>query len=211
MTSVKSKRKSLFGISLSSKPKTPDPPIEDLVSTTSEGSTRLRPHQFSPNPIASLYVTSSERNLYLAAMSQLDQPPQHLALWSEPAPSLAPISIQPPLDAHPPLPIPVPVPNSEKLVMSPQTGSRGLMIRDEFKRVDPRATQHALLSLVAPSSMRFTGFPGSALASVDAVLGGWPMGVRSRSVSGEKLREVDVWKVKLGGRAWKQQGHQELE
>lgn len=48
----------------------------------------LRPIQFEPNRVVTLYVSPSERDLYLAAMSQLDQNPPLLPLWTDPAPEL---------------------------------------------------------------------------------------------------------------------------
>ena len=201
---------------------------------------RLRPIQFSPNRIATLYVTPSERNLYLAAMSHFDEPPRPLPLWSEPAPMLPSLTPAAPLDTstqtnnhaqahngrapssvdHHPLTF---SPMSAKLVTSPNMpfpGS-GLQIRDEFRngRVPVRTTRHALISLTPPASLRFNGFPPTALVAVnDALSEAWHLGVMSKSETGEQLRkraasngEGISWRVELGGRAWKRKGHQELE
>ncbi|WWC94824.1 hypothetical protein V866_001674 [Kwoniella sp. B9012] len=177
---------------------------------------RLRPIQFQPNRIQTLYVTKSERDLYLAAMSQLDQAPPPLPLWSDRAPELPKLNIQ-----LTPLKAPS-IPNgsigrsgghghgharsiseggstafhpltsrplSPKLVTSPQMGRSGLMVRDEFKRTaPPQQSKHALMAFIPPSGMRLTGFPPSTISAVDLVLQeNWDQGIAGRSESAENL------------------------
>ena len=196
-----------------------------------------RPIQFAAPRLASLYVTPSERNLYLAAMAELERAPPDLPLWSDPTPSLPPLATQAPFEAaipdHNGRPVssvngtghrhaPTTRPMSPKLVTSPgvQSLAGGLRLRDEFRlnRVPPRSTRHALLSLTPPASLRFTGFPAAALIAADeAVIENWPLGVTTRSEGKERLlqrgeaREGALWKVELEGRAWKRKGRQELE
>ena len=66
--------------------------------------------------------------------------------------------------------------------------------------------------------MRFAGFSAETLLAVDAaVVEIWPMGLRKRSESTDRLRakvgatEGLRWTVELGGTAWTRKGHQELE
>lgn len=195
------------------------------ATKTQDDVERLRPINFSPNRIATLYVSTSERNLYLAAMSQLDNGPPPLPLWSEPPPTLPPL---PPQSTHGHIQASPSDwntstinPISPKFVTSPVAagnGRPGLMIRDEFRPLQPRSAKHALLSLNPPSGMRFTGFPSEALLAVDAVIvEKWPMGLRKRndSVDGfwakTKAGEALSWTIELGGTAWTRKGHQELE
>lgn len=203
------KRKSWFRRSKVEPPALPDRATE--IANEVDDVERLRPLQFSPNRIATLYVSNSDRNLYLAAMSQLDRGPPALPLWSEPAPSLPPFPPnqygQPATDWNPPATQPV-----------TSTIGPGLQIRDEFRAVPPRSTTHAILSLNPPSGMRFTGFTKSTLLAVDEVVcEKWPIGVRrsSESVDGLKARggtgEGLTWRVELNGKAWTRKGHQELE
>ncbi|WVQ67042.1 uncharacterized protein L199_005235 [Kwoniella botswanensis] len=175
---------------------------------------RLRPIQFQPNRVQTLYVTKSERDLYLAAMSQLDQAPPPLPLWSDRAPELPKLNTQlTPLKApsipdgsigrsgghgharsiseggstafHPLTSRPL----SPKLVTSPQMGRSGLMVRDEFKRTaPPQQSKHALMAFIPPSGLRLTGFPPSAIGAVDLVLQeNWDQGIAGRSESAESL------------------------
>ncbi|WWD03590.1 hypothetical protein V865_001644 [Kwoniella europaea PYCC6329] len=175
---------------------------------------RLRPIQFQPNRIQTLYVTKSERDLYLAAMSQLDQAPPSLPLWSDRAPELPKLNTQlTPLKApsipdgsigrsgghgharsiseggstafHPLTSRPL----SPKLVTSPQMGRSGLMVRDEFKRTArPQQSKHALMAFIPPSGLRLTGFPPSTISAVDLVLQeNWDQGIAGRSESAESL------------------------
>ncbi|ORX40706.1 hypothetical protein BD324DRAFT_678147 [Kockovaella imperatae] len=198
-----------------------------------------RPLQFGPPRIASLYVSPSERNLYLAAMAQLERAPPNLPLWSDPTPSIPPLAPQPPFQAQ--LPNhdgrPLSTANghsksdsqslanrsmSPKLVTSPgvQSLAAGLSVRDEFRlnRVPPRSTRHALLSLVPPATLRFTGFPATAVIAADEALSeAWHQGVTNRSESRYDLQrrgeaqDGALWKVELEGRAWKRKGRQELD
>ncbi|RSH91725.1 hypothetical protein EHS25_009094 [Saitozyma podzolica] len=146
-------------------------------------------------------------------MSQLDQSPPPLPLWTEAAPVLPTLNPSPPLDSRPP-----PLghitgamghgvapngsanggsmramsPMSPKLVTSPQAlHFGGLQVRDEFKPLAPvRDATYALLTLTTPASIRLTGFPPEVLVSVDrAVSDAWPLGVRSRSESAESLKK----------------------
>ncbi|WVQ84920.1 hypothetical protein IAT38_007083 [Cryptococcus sp. DSM 104549] len=177
---------------------------------------RLSPIQFSPNRIATLYVTPSERSLYLAAMAQLDAGPPPLPLWTDPAPSLPSVRHAPPLQ-----PVDVPrVPSvhyrgfsdptsgattpahhpwsaramSPKLWPAPDTlpSPTGLQVRDEFRTFSPpRPSAHAILALSPPGTMRFTGLPVSVLILLDEVLdgaAGWPRGVARRSERVEELK-----------------------
>lgn len=231
-TSSKKKRRSLFGFSLKSSPaksttdpSQPPPPSAFKFPTSTDPAEalsledRLRPRQWSPNRLATLYVTPSERNLYLAAMSQLDQAPPPLPLWSEPPPTLPPGTTSP-LRVNPPLPAgpaasASQVPLSPKLVTSPN-GASGLMVREEFRSPSRAAsTQHALLSLANPAALKFTGFPVQVLSSMDeAIAGAWPQGVKNRSESIESLKkrsDGSKWKIKLEGKAWKKPGDAELE
>ncbi|KAK6909474.1 hypothetical protein I203_103493 [Kwoniella mangroviensis CBS 8507] len=202
---------------------------------------RLRPIQFQPNRIQTLYVTKSERDLYLAAMSQLDQAPPPLPLWSDRAPELPKLNTQlTPLKApsipngsigrsggharsiseggstafHPLTSRPL----SPKLVTSPQMGRSGLMVRDEFRRTaPPQQSKHALMAFIPPSGLRLTGFPPSAISAVDLVLQeNWDQGIAVRSESAESLgerKEDDefTWKVEMEGKVWKRKGSQELD
>ncbi|KAK8853110.1 hypothetical protein IAR55_003811 [Kwoniella newhampshirensis] len=195
---------------------------------------RLRPVQFAPNRIATLYVTPSERNLYLAAMSQLDQAPPPLPLWSEPPPALPQLSTETPFSTPrvgsrqmqntPEAPINnnyhrlTSRPMSPKLVTSPGMQPSGLMVRDEFQRKTPqKPSRHALLALAAPAAMRFTGFPPSVIFAVEGVLREeWLRGIVKRSEGWDQLRsrsEDDdfTWTVEMAGRVWKKKGNQELD
>ncbi|OCF32226.1 hypothetical protein I316_06140 [Kwoniella heveanensis BCC8398] len=177
---------------------------------------RLRPIQFAPNRIQTLYVTKSERDLYLAAMSQLDRAPPPLPLWMDPAPALPGFTI--PLNPLTPPSLPdrsinsnsncnhmrsmsegtgyshplTSRPLSPKLVTSPQMGRSGLMVRDEFKRTDPpKVTRHALMALTPPASIRLTGFPVSLISALDVVLQeNWMQGVAGRSHGAEALQDL---------------------
>ncbi|WVQ72520.1 hypothetical protein IAR50_002077 [Cryptococcus sp. DSM 104548] len=183
---------------------------------------RLRPIQFSPNRIATLYVTPSERNLYLAAMSQLDEGPPPLPLWTDPAPALPRVDPSPPLDYIPPKP-----PSAwQKRPMSPKLfpggvrhpSNPGLQIREEFRNTaPPKAANHALVALIAPDGMRFTGFPPAALIAVDhSISEEWPWGVVKRSEGAAELqarsdKDTVVWNVTLRGKVWRRKGNEELD
>lgn len=189
------------------------PPLEE----------RLRPIQFAPNRLATLYVTPSERNLYLAAMSQLDQNPPHLALWSEPAPSLPHIQrCQPPL-APPDWPQAPPIPpgtttamatKNAKLIASPEAQTNGgLMVRDEFRRLPPaKHVRHASITLTADGGLRFVQLPANVLIDFESH---FPANkVLSEPIS--SLREksagiVPVFTVQMFGSMWKRAGSEELE
>ncbi|WWC91591.1 uncharacterized protein L201_006537 [Kwoniella dendrophila CBS 6074] len=202
------------------------------------GQERLRPIQFQPNRIQTLYVTKSEKDLYLAAMSQLDENPPPLPLWSDRAPELPNINTT----QFTPLKAPS-IPNSSiyrskrghqksqsentslllrplspKLVTSPQIGKSGLMIRDEFRSNSPaKQSKHALMAFTLPSGIRFTGFPPSAITAIDLVLQeNWDQGITSRSETSDQLNQKRedakfTWKVELQGKAWKRKGSQELD
>jgi hypothetical protein len=109
---------------------------------------------------------------------------------------------------------------SPKLVTSPEAlRANGLNVRDEFRRVSPRTAQFAFVALTTPATLKFTGFPADTLVAVDeAVVETWPLGVLGRSESVESLRRrsrgnggAGAWRIELEGRAWKRQGHSELE
>ncbi|WVR09788.1 hypothetical protein IAU60_006864 [Kwoniella sp. DSM 27419] len=193
---------------------------------------RFRPIQFAPSRIQTLYVTKSERDLYLAAMAQLDQAPPPLPLWSDPAPSLPQL---PSSDRLPPMSIlngsvyshgrsmseghPLTArPLSPKLVYSPNIGLSGLLVRDEFRKIEPpRKIRHALLALVGPSSIRLTGFPPLAVLAVDATLrDNTKMLTIHRSDTLEAVatrgdKEVFTWTAELNGKVWKRKGSEELD
>jgi hypothetical protein len=195
---------------------------------------RLRPIQFTPNRLQTLYVTPSERNLYLAAMAQLDRSPPPLPLWlqtdSQPSPSLPPIQHQPPISSpdrtgHRPDPTSIDwptlssMPRSPKMVTAPHLNlaQGGLMIREEFKRLPPpKSAQHALLALSGAANLRFTGFPVDVLSAVqDTLLDAWPPGLVSVGTPLEGLSLIEgaqlVWRVQLAGVAWKRPGKEELQ
>nr|XP_018261001.1 uncharacterized protein I303_06718 [Kwoniella dejecticola CBS 10117]OBR83159.1 hypothetical protein I303_06718 [Kwoniella dejecticola CBS 10117] len=217
-------------------------PFQSPPSAWGNNEERLRPIQFQPNRIQTLYVSKSERDLYLAAMSQLDELPPPLPLWSDRAPELPKLNTQlTPLKApsipngstgksgrharsiseggstafHPLTARPL----SPKLVISPQMGRSGLMIRDEFiQRSDPpRSMKHALMAFISPSGLRFTGFPPSTISAVDLVLQeNWDQGVSARSEGaaelGQRVEEDKfTWKVELEGKVWRRKGSQELD
>ncbi|WVW86032.1 hypothetical protein I302_108070 [Kwoniella bestiolae CBS 10118] len=217
---------------------TPLPPPSAWTGLPEE---RLRPILFQPNRIQTLYVSKSERDLYLAAMSQLDQAPPPLPLWADRAPELPKLNTQlTPLKApsipngsigrsggharsiseggstafHPLTSRPL----SPKLVTSPQMGRSGLMVRDEFIRTaPPQQSKHALMAFTPPSGLRLTGFPPSTISAVDLVLQeNRDQGIMGRSESAENLskRKEDekfTWKVELEGKVWKRKGSQELD
>ncbi|WWD19524.1 hypothetical protein CI109_103985 [Kwoniella shandongensis] len=192
---------------------------------------RLRPRQFAPNRIATLYVTPSERNLYLAAMSELDQGPPPLPLWTDPAPALPQLTAQTPLgtprirtrqpetmsdisNIYQPLAM---RPMSPKLVTSPGIRPSGLMIRVEFqKNTAPRLTRHALLGLSLPAGLRFTGFPPGVILDVEQTLkDAWSGGIVSASEGMDSVRRRDeketfTWQADLSDRVWKRKGKEEL-
>lgn len=195
---------------------------------------RLRPIQFAPNRLATLYVTPSERNLYLAAMSQLDENPPHLPLWSDPAPSLPQIQRSqpihpPPLPARPHQPYPSDITynqqqpkslpmthhgNNAKLMASPEAQTNGgLMIRDEFRRLPPaKEVKHASMTLTASGGLRFYQFPANALLDLEPwfpankVLSEPMASLRQKSTS-----VVPVYSVDMFGSMWKRAGSEELE
>jgi hypothetical protein len=96
----------------------------------------LRPIEFQPNRTATLYITPSDRNLYLTAMSQLDRPVPALPLWSESAPSLPSVRAEGPFEAE------LPPRQSSVNPLAPSfvlgQGGRmqpGLTVREEFRTV----------------------------------------------------------------------------
>lgn len=158
---------------------------------------RLRPIQFSPNRIATLYVTPSERNLYLAAMAHLSEDPRPLPLWSEPAPTLPQFPISPTIEhgAHSNVQTPngavfsptsptspyaashgdhLPLSSlamSPKLVTSPNlplTGS-GLQIRDEFRNIGRPQTTATKHALLSLNPPGSLRFTGFPLAALIAI------------------------------------------
>ncbi|KAK4686272.1 hypothetical protein P7C73_g3858, partial [Tremellales sp. Uapishka_1] len=213
---------------------TTNPPTDVIAPTTQRD--RFVPTQFAPNRIATLYITPSERNLYLAAMSQLDEAPPPLPLWTDAAPSLPSVQHQQPLEYQPPpthhhVPgpsdstrssdvYPTSWPTSPKLVTSPELllgNGSGLMVRDEFRRIPPRPAQHALLAFTLPATLRFTSFPAQALVSVLTILKVvWPLGILGTSESMAQLQTRQpgvslVFQVDLAGKAWNRKGNQELD
>jgi len=218
------KRKSWFRRSRGDLPPTKADDGQEVIIDDQDDPERLRPLHFSPNRIATLYVTPSERNLYLAAMSALDKGPPPLPLWSESPPTLPLLPSQPPnghfTSSSTDWTHLTTLPKSPKFVTSPDMpeDGNGLTVRDEFRRIPPRSTKYAFLSLNPPSGTRFTGFPVGTFLAVDAVfLEKWPAGVRKRSESFEGLRargnshESLSWTTELSGKVWKRKGHQELE
>lgn len=181
---------------------------------------RLRPIQFSPNRLQTLYVTPSERNLYLAAMSQLDENPPHLALWSDPAPSL------PHIDSTDAISSPInegggwperqqsPIPIDPRLVTSPEARfNGGLQIRDEFRRLAPaKEVRYANMALTGAGGLRFTRFPANVLVDLERLFPANKVVAESK----EELLSmgnagVPFWKVKMLGSMWKRTGAEELE
>jgi len=181
------------------------------------------PLQFQPERIATLYVTPSERDLYLAAMSQLDQPPQPLHLWADPPPRLPRLPVNPPMSPESSAPTSMHplhnMPLSPKLVTSPNLPGSGLQIREEFRQTPTlSSTRHALLSLAPNSFLRLTGFDPETVAAVNQAIGEtWPGGIWQRSEEMDTVVQRPgrgdgfTWKAELHGRAWKRKGSQELE
>lgn len=242
-TKPKAKRQSWLPFS-----KKPKPQIgTDIVALESQDETRvtaeqaeeptLRPIQFAPNRLATLYVTRSERNLYLAAMSSLDQNPPNLPLWSDPAPSLPLLERSQPIHP-PPLParpeqvypsvydhrppqspqqsrgLPISHHNNAKLMASPEAQTNGgLMIRDEFRRLPPaKEVRHASMTLTAGGGLRFYRFPANVLMDLEPH---FPAN-KVLSEPGESLRQksigmVSVYSVDMFGSMWKRAGSEELE
>lgn len=201
---------------------------------------RLRPVQYPPSRLATLYVTPSERNLYMAAMSQLDEGPPPLPLWAEAAPELPKVQRQDPFSfVAPPTPrtprhTAYPgagggvagwpqhqgSPPFNKLVTSPDFAAGGLTVMDEFRSAAYGGgnTQHALVSLISPSTIKVAGLSVPALVALDeAVSSSWPMGIISRSESIAILKQKQAgqapaqWEAHLGGKVWNRPGSQELE
>ncbi|KAL7418322.1 hypothetical protein Q5752_006780 [Cryptotrichosporon argae] len=189
----------------------------DLLNL-SDPTRRLRPVQFAPSRLATLYISRSERDLYLAAMSDLDNPPPLLPLWSEPPPALPTVARVEPLSPRPPTWLGT-YPASPKLVTSPDSGAHGLLVRDEFRRVAPRLTQHALLTFTAPNRLTFLNFPVPALVAADeAVRKTWPHGVRGSTETVDSLqkkaegtRDGISWSIDVNGTVWIKKGNEELE
>lgn len=186
------------------------------------GEERLRPINFAPNRLATLYVTPSERNLYLAAMSQLDQNPPHLNLWSDPAPSLPQLSHSQPFQhTVPPPPPPAPAPtvanraiHNSKLMASPEAQTNGgLMVRDEFRRLPPaKMVKFASMALTGGGGLRFTRFPANVLLDLEK---GFPAN-KLLSEPGDSLKQkgtevVPLWTVEMFASMWKRAGSEELE
>jgi hypothetical protein len=191
---------------------------------------RLRPIQFSPNRLQTLYVTPSERNLYLAAMSQLDENPPHLALWSDPAPSLPQIDHTPPISSPhengmdwPQQPASVRgqagsiIRNHDqnpKLVTSPEARTNGgLMVREEFRRLAPtKQAQHATMALTGGGGMRFIRFPANVLMELEKLFPPNKVATETaEGLAGMGHGVVPFWKVKMFGSMWKRSGAEELE
>nr|ODN94049.1 hypothetical protein L203_00223 [Cryptococcus depauperatus CBS 7841] len=196
-----------------------------LSAYDADPSERLRPIQFSPNRIATLYVTPSERDLYLSAMEELDKSPPPLPLWTDPAPALPQVKV-PATPLDPPKMPSVYEPRTNAWTNRPYSPKlfpggdvpTGLLVRDEFsKYTAPKAANHALLALSPPSEMRFTGFPPNLLVAVDAVIREeWPLGVMKRTEEVDELKsrgekDILVWNVQLQGKAWKKKGNEELD
>lgn len=185
---------------------------------------RYIPRQWEPNRLATLYVSPSERNLYLTAMAQLDQNPPSLPLWSDPSPSLPLVQQQPPIDSTPLSAIRIPL--SPKLVTSPDLPIHGLSIREEFRSPIRRRIsgkeggekqKHALLAFFGESGLRFHNFPIGVLGAInEAIKISWGRGIKGYSESLEGLskkakgKEID-WEITLRGKVWRQPGHSELE
>ena len=162
-------------------------------------------------------------------MSQLDNGPPPLPLWSEPAPILPRVDNHSPLDTRIPNghtqyntglgPIDwTPFAAPPKFVTSPEANpaNGGLMVRDEFRRVPPRTSRHAFMSLDPPSSIRLSAFAYSTLVSVEQVIEKhWPLGVSSKSEASESSgvgrAERLTSRYELRGKPWQRKGHQELE
>lgn len=194
---------------------------------------RLRLIQFEPNRVATLYVSLSERDLYLAAMSQLDQSPPLLPLWTDPAPQLPHLNPTDPLEpprvpsaytiTKPALGLDVWTDRLHNPKLFPggvydPSSRTGLFVRDEFRSYSAmKSANHAIIALSPPGEMRFTNFPPSVLLALDNLIGDeWSQGVVKRSLGVVELKERDerdiiVWTVNLKGKVWKRKGTEELE
>lgn len=232
-----SKRKLWFRRSTHPPPTPPSPKpstyleTATLVPLAGETEERLRPVQFQPNRVATLYVTPSDRNLYLAAMAQLDRTPAALPLWSEPAPILPDVSGSEPFDADRLRRIlaetapPTTSPERQalalggldpKLVRSPQAGVTGLQMREEFRPRQTRApSRQALVVLAVPSTVKFVGFPAEAFRDAEkTITSTWSAGVKTRSdhpVAHGDDTESKTWTIQLNGQVWKRVGTEELD
>lgn len=194
---------------------------------------RLRPIQFESNRVATLYVSPSERDLYLAAMCQLDQSPPLLPLWTDPAPELPHLNSTDPLDlprvpsaytiTKPALGLDVWTDRLHNPNLFPggvydPSSHTGLSVRDEFRSYSAlKSANHAIIALSPPGEIRFTNFPPSALLALDNLIRDeWSQGIVNRSLGVVELKERDerdkiVWTVSLKGKVWKRQGIEELE
>ncbi|CAK9786019.1 hypothetical protein CC85DRAFT_95909 [Cutaneotrichosporon oleaginosum] len=168
------------------------------VEGYSEDSARQAPYAPSGQRMATLHLSPSETNLYLQALAGLDKVNPNLPLWSEPAPALPSLSIDPQ-----PLPAPhIPYPTTPDIIpaLHPNRQNR----------------QHGLLVLSGDSSVQITGFPAIVVADLDAALQTWKPGVASRSEDldyvAKRHSEMPVcWKAELRGKVWRLKGTQELE
>lgn len=242
-------RRSIFSFSLRS-PKPDAGPTHDQSAQTSptdtaslhgdlEGDARYIPRQWQPNRLATLHVTPSEENLYLAAMASLDQPPPSLPLWADSAPQIPPHRQATPLDPTPPITAATRqrfnLPLSPKLVTSPSLPPEGLTVRDEFRsfaQLGPGTGQagpgvgvsaghghrarHALVAFAEESTIRFHNFPHATLVQMEEELEvAWPRGFTRKQPTLDKLKDRSeetghTWVVSLKGKVWRRAGHEEL-
>jgi hypothetical protein len=198
-----------------------------------QGDARYIPRQWQPNRLATLYVSPSEENLYLAAMASLDQPPPALPLWSESAPQIPPHRQATPLYPNPPTTAASKqrfnLPLSPKLVTSPTLPPEGLTVRDEFRSfaqlrnvgsalgvgTESRA-KHALVAFAEESTIRFHNFPHADLVQLEKDLeAAWPRGFTRKHPALDKLKDKSgdtghTWVVSMRGKVWRKAGNEEL-
>lgn len=150
-------------------------------------------HNVTSPTLQSIYLSPSERNLYLASLAGLDKPTSTLPLWSEPAPKI------PELDF--PTPIPTPI---LPAVPSPQPR------RPRLSGITPVSfgpRGHALLTLSGNGELRFVGFNKETILAAEKHLSTWHLGVEGRSRLPE---DGGVWRIVLKGRVWRVKGNKEL-
>lgn len=142
--------------------------------------------------LQSVYLSPSERDLYLATLAGLDRPSPSLPLWSEPPPKLPQVDHPTPIHT-PALPF-VPEPRRPRLsgVTPVSFGPRG----------------HALLTFSGDGELRFVGFNRETILASEKQLSTWHSGVEGRSRLPE---DGGVWRIVLKGRVWRVKGNKEKE
>lgn len=155
-------------------------------------------------------------------MSQLDQGPPLLPLWTDPAPELPHLNLIDPRDpprvpsaytiTKPALGLDVWTNRLHNPKLFPgdvydPSSCIELIVRDEFRSYSAmKSANHAIVALSPPGEMRFTNFPPSVLLVLDNLIRDeWSQGVRRRSLGVVELKERDerdkiVWTVNLKGK-----------